>query len=200
MSGSPLQQPLTPAQERIADAAIRVIAKQGFDVVSVRTVAQEAGQSAGTVQYHYRTRQDLLTAALVRSAHRGTIRAEAAGMGTESYREALHAGLREFLPLDGHRHEDAAVWVSYAAAASTRDWLVDLQREALQSLDARLREVLTRAQDDGRLRAGLTAETAAPLVSALVNGLTLDNLNAPAEERSRADRALDLGLSLILSD
>ena len=40
---------LSPAQARIAEAAIRVIAEQGFDVVSVRTVAAEAGVPAFSV-------------------------------------------------------------------------------------------------------------------------------------------------------
>ncbi|WP_237224528.1 TetR family transcriptional regulator [Rothia nasisuis] len=42
----------TSAQETsISDAAIRVIVTQGFDVVSVRKVAQEAGLAHGAVQY-----------------------------------------------------------------------------------------------------------------------------------------------------
>uniref|UniRef100_UPI0011A36846 TetR family transcriptional regulator n=1 Tax=Kocuria marina TaxID=223184 RepID=UPI0011A36846 len=40
---------MIPARVMIAEAAIRVIAQQGFDVVSVRTVAQESGISPGTV-------------------------------------------------------------------------------------------------------------------------------------------------------
>ena len=65
---------MIPARVMIAEAAIRVIAQQGFDVVSVRTVAQESGISPGTVQYHYKTRRDLLLAALERSVERQTQR------------------------------------------------------------------------------------------------------------------------------
>lgn len=200
MSTSPFEQVLTPAQTRIADAAIRVIARRGFDVVSVRTVAQESGQSAGTVQYHYTTRQDLLVAALVRSVQRQGERVRAAAGAEDGYRRNLARSLRGLLPLEGACREDAAVWVSYGAAASTRDWLAELYWAVMRGFHHDIEEVLERAQHDGRLRDGLTPATAAPLVTALVNGLTLDHLNAPPETHEAMERALDLGLSLILTD
>lgn len=200
MSTPPIEQALSPAQVRIADAAIRVIAQQGFDVVSVRTVAQESGQSAGTVQYHYKTRQDLLIAAFVRSIQRQRERVHAAGTGQGSYRRSLARSLRELLPLEGVCREDAAVWVSYGAAASTRDWLAGLYWGVMSEFQRDVEAVLERADHDGRLREGLTPRSAAPLVTALVNGLTIDHLNAPPEARDGIGQALERGLSLILTD
>ncbi|CAL8898895.1 hypothetical protein KVA01_20580 [Kocuria varians] len=189
----------TATQVKIADAAIRVIAQRGFDVVSVRSVAQQSGLSAGTVQYHYRTRQDLLLAALERSVARQAERIRTVGR-VESYRESMALTLRELLPLDGVRYEDAAVWVSYGAAAATRDWLAGPYWSGMRLFHDGVRETLERARADGRLREGLTPETAAPLVTALVNGLTLDHLNAPARVRVEVEAALDRGLRLILRD
>ncbi|QMS57643.1 TetR/AcrR family transcriptional regulator [Kocuria varians] len=191
--------PGSGTREKIAEAAIRVIAQQGFDVVSVRSVAQESGLSAGTVQYHFRTRKDLLVAALERSVERQTERVVAA-RGLPGYRASLCRALRELLPLEGVRHEDAAVWVSYGAAASTRDWLAELYWQAMRTFHDLVRAALERAQQDGKLRDGLTPETAAPLVTALVNGLTIDHLNAPDEVRAQVEIALDRGLQLILTD
>lgn len=193
---------LTPAQARIAEAAIRVIAEQGFDVVSVRTVAAEAGLSAGTVQYHYPRRKDLLLAALGWSVQRQVDRIEAAVGDTAggSARQRMGAALRELLPLEGERSEDAAVWVSFGAAASTRDWLREVYWAEVQRFRQGLLAALEAAQAAGRLREGLTPQTAAPLVTALVNGLTLDVLNAPAAEQALTEEALDRGLALILMD
>ena len=92
------------------------------------------------------------------------------------------------------------MWVSYGAAASTRDWLAELYWQAMRTFHDLVRAALERAQQDGKLRDGLTPETAAPLVTALVNGLTIDHLNAPEEVRARVETALDRGLRLILSD
>lgn len=188
-----------PSGQRIADAAIRVIAHRGFDVVSVRSVAQESGLSAGTVQYHYRTRKDLLVAALERSVERQTQRVMAA-RGQSGHRASLTRTLRELLPGEGVRDEDAAVWVSFGAAASTRDWLAELYWEEMRTFQALVRDALRRAQKDGVLREGLSPDDAAPLVTALVNGLTLDHLNAPHSVRRGVDDALGRGLALILAD
>ncbi|MEX5266585.1 TetR/AcrR family transcriptional regulator [Kocuria sp. CPCC 204721] len=190
---------MIPARVMIAEAAIRVIAQQGFDVVSVRTVAQESGISPGTVQYHYKTRRDLLLAALERSVERQTQRVMAA-RGQNGYRAFLARTLRELLPLEGVRREDAAVWVSFGAAASTRDWLASVYWQNLQIFHEGVLNVLRRAQEDGKLHEGLTPDTAAPLVTALVNGLALDHLNAPESVREGTEQALDRGLSLILTD
>jgi len=200
MSSSPFDQVLTAPQVRIADAAIRVIAQQGFDVVSVRTVAEESGQSAGTVQYHYKTRQDLLVAAFVRSIQRQGERVDGVDRVQGSYRRSMVRALSELLPLDGICREDAAVWVSYGAAASTRDWLAELYWGVMSEFHRRVEAVLERAQRDGRLREGLSPATAAPIVTALVNGLTIDHLNAPPQARDGVEQALDRGLSLILTD
>lgn len=199
-----LERELSPTQVRIAAAAARVIAQQGFDVVSVRTVAAESGLSAGTVQYHYPSRQELLVATLAHSAQRQVARigsaVEAHSGGGTSFRENLVVALRELLPLEGERLEDAAVWVSYGAAASTRDWLAGLYWAVVQQFRQSTQEVLERAHAAGRLAEGLTPQTATPLVTGLVNGLTIDLLNAPPAERARAEEALARGLALILTD
>ncbi|RLY94510.1 TetR/AcrR family transcriptional regulator [Kocuria tytonicola] len=189
----------TPTRERIAEAAIRVIDRQGFDVVSVRSVAQESGLSAGTVQYHFGSRRELLLAALDRSVERQVQRV-AQARGVHTCRASLTRTLRELLPLDGVRHEDAAVWVSFGAAASTREWLVEPYWAHTELFRSMVQEALERAAHEGRLRAGLTPGVAAPLVTALVNGLTLDHLNAPGHVGVEMEAALDRGLSLIVSD
>ena len=199
MDPNVFETPMTPAQTRIADAAIRVIANQGFDVVSVRTVAQESDLSAGTIQYHYKTRQDLLIAALVRSSQRQAERSAPTGEH-KTYRAGLRASLRQLLPIDATCREDVAVWVSYGAAASTRDWLAELYVMTLGEFHRTLEQVLTQAQEQGRLREGLTPTMAASLVTALVNGLALDHLNAPRPDPPAMEEALDRGLALIVTD
>lgn len=191
---------LTPAQARIADATIQVVAEEGFDVVSVRTVAARANVSGGTIQYHYPTRQSLITAAFLRSVERQVERIYQSRPDAPSYHQALVKSLSELLPLDGVRREDATVWVSYAAAASTRSWLAEPFFQALCRFRDEVLTVLQRAEGDGKLRPGLTAESAAPLVTALVNGITIDHLNSPLPDHDATIAALEKGLSLIVTD
>lgn len=56
----------------IADALMRVAARQGLEAVSLRHVAAEAGVSPGMVQHYFRTKDEMMAFAMavVRSATR----------------------------------------------------------------------------------------------------------------------------------
>ena len=111
---------MSPQEKAISDAAIKVIVNQGFDVVSVRKVAQQAGVAPGTVQYFMGTKDELLSRALLRSAARQHERVSSLRFQSNtSPLEQLHRSLLELLPIGPIQREDAALWVILGAAAST---------------------------------------------------------------------------------
>ena len=182
---------MSPAVSMTADATIAIIAEEGFDRVSVRSVA------AGTVQYRSPSRRTLLTDALIRSVQRQAGRVvshEVAPAQPETFVRAL----AELLPTGTVQREDAAAWVAFGAAASTRPWLADPYWEALQTMRTWVEGVLADARKAGRMRADLTPAEGARLVTAIVNGLTLDLLNAPPTESDEVIGQLRSGLGLIL--
>lgn len=173
-----------------------MIARDGFDVVSVRTVAAECDISAGTVQSYYPTRQALLTAALNRSFERQqiAIRTEFDGVLTFS---GLTSILLRLLPTENALREDAVAWVSFVAAAGTRPWLAEIVTEGLQSLQAFITKQLSVPNTGLRLVAGYSPEQAARLITALLDGLTLDVIAVPANAQYARDD-LERGLELFL--
>lgn len=183
-------------EDRIADAVITVIAEQGFDIVSVRSVARACNLSAGTVQYHFPTRQALLTAGLMRSfeRQRTTLLSE---MAHTSHFEHLRELLVQLLPVAGSEQEDAVAWISFVAAARSRPWVAQIICEAIILFQRFLVERLTVAWQEGQLLAGLTPETAARLISALLNGLTIDVV-AARDNAVHAREDLTAGLALIV--
>lgn len=54
----------TESRARIVEAIIAVIADSGIERASVRAVAQRAGVSVGAVQHHFRTKDEMLEAAM----------------------------------------------------------------------------------------------------------------------------------------
>lgn len=56
----------TPADERILDATLAVLARDGVAGVSMRAVAREAGVSLGLANYHFEGKTALISAALQR--------------------------------------------------------------------------------------------------------------------------------------
>ena len=188
---------MSPAAIMTADATIAIIAEEGFDRVSVRSVAARLGVAPGTVQYRSPSRRTLLTDALVRSGQRQAGRVLSHEVDP-AQPETLVRALAELLPTGAVQREDAAAWVAFGAAASTRPWLADPYWEALQIMRTWVEGILTDARKAGRMRVDLSPAEGARLVTAVVNGLTLDLLNAPPTESDEVIGQLRSGLGLIL--
>lgn len=189
--------PLSLAVSTTAEATIAIIAEQGFDRVSVRSVAARLGVAPGTVQYRSPSRRALLTDALVRSVQRQVERV-ASHQVDPAVPESLVRAFAELLPIGPVQREDAAAWVAFGAAASTRPWLAAPYWEALQIMRTWTEDVLDGARQAGLMHADLSPTEGARLVTALVNGLTLDLLNDPSTEPDEVVAQLRSGLGLVL--
>ena len=179
----------------IADATIRLIARDGFDTVSVRHVAREAGIAPGTVQHHFPSRDDLLRAALERTADRQLERITDLPAIRDAFRIAQR-GLRTLLPLDDLRREEAIVWVAYSAAASTRPSLRQAHAEGVALLRRQIRHVLEYAHEVGQTRDGISLELATISLAATIDGLILHGINVD-DERTLLE-ALDFAISQVI--
>lgn len=165
----------------IADAAIRIIARDGFDTISIRSVAREASLAPGTVQHHFPTRGDLLVAALERTADRQLERISELPAIRDAYR-ITQRGLQTLLPLDDQRREEAIVWIAYSAAASTRPSLRQAHAEGVDLLRRQIRHLLEYAHEVGQTRAGISLEQATISLAATVDGLILHGINSDDDE------------------
>ncbi len=145
------------AQDRVLAAVIQVLAEQGVNGLSIRTVAQTAGISAAQVQYYYRSKRDLVRAGFDYAG------AEFLASLATARPQTLTDLVLQWLPLDEARERRARVWLAYAEMA-VRD--PQLAAEASRQ-DADLRRWFTSI--------GLPAERAAQLY-ALVDGVTVQCL------------------------
>lgn len=57
-------------RSNICEAAVRLFNEQGYDSVSLRQIAAEAGTTIGNLTYHFRRKEDLL-AAILTDLHQG---------------------------------------------------------------------------------------------------------------------------------
>ena len=101
---SVLDTPMSPAVSMTADATIAIIAEEGFDRVSVRSVAARLGVAPGTVQYRSPSRRTLLTDALVRSVQRQAGRVVSHEVDS-AQPETLVRALAELLPTGAVQRE-----------------------------------------------------------------------------------------------
>jgi AcrR family transcriptional regulator len=117
-------------RERLLDAAVRLIAREGIDNVRIARIAAEAGVSAGLVHYHFDSRDALLEEAIEHSYERaGDMRLAALADGANAA-QRLRAMIDQCLPSDRPLREDWVLWVEL--------WLRGARDPALRPVAARL--------------------------------------------------------------
>jgi AcrR family transcriptional regulator len=151
--------------------------------LSVRAVAAAAGVSVAQVQYYFRTKEELVTAAYQRVADglRERVRdLDLSGPPRDAVRRILHL----WLPLDEVRARDARVWLTFAAAAPVSATLGPLSAEMDGDFKRWLGEFLRAAQHRGALAAGLDPDLEAALLLAVLDGLVVQALVLPEPARA----------------
>jgi AcrR family transcriptional regulator len=184
----------------VLDAALEVIADEGFAALTMRSVAAAAAVSLAQVQYYFRSKDELLAAAFEHVSDDVVARTSAVEDSGHS-REVLRALLHVWLPLDEPRARAARVWLAFTAAAATSPTLGPMNA----ALDADLRSdfagLLGQAQAAGELEPGVDVEVEAALLLAVVDGLALQALALPAAQRADfLSRGLDTHLSRLFTD
>jgi AcrR family transcriptional regulator len=119
------------ARERILDAAVRRIAREGIDEVRIARIATDAGVSPSLVHYHFDSRDALLAEALEHSYERaGDVRIGPDDDGVTPALERLRAMIDQCLPAPGALQDDFILWVEL--------WLRAARRPELRATSARL--------------------------------------------------------------
>ncbi|MFE4519069.1 TetR/AcrR family transcriptional regulator [Kitasatospora sp. NPDC056783] len=190
-------------RQAVADAVLRVAAREGLEHTSLRNVAEEAGLAIGSVRHYFAGSSELMIFAMRELARRIETRIHAhaavlldpATAGTDR-RERTARLLAETLPLDAERREESALWLSFVTAARTRPDLRPHAARTRAGLDDLVRQVLAESERAGGLAPGLDLDIETRRLSALLDGLTLQavhhpDLVGPDELRAVLHRHLD---------
>jgi len=118
-------------RERLLDAAVALIARDGVDNLRIARIATEAGVSPGLVHYHFASRDALLEEAIEHSYERaGNQRLGATTGEGRSVAARLGAMIDQCLPGDRELRDDWVLWVEL--------WLRSARHPALRPTAARL--------------------------------------------------------------
>lgn len=168
-----------PARRReLADAACRVIARNGLGATTLADVAEESGWSIGSIRHYFPNKDELIASALWRVGERvdDRIRRRTAdGMTVQDLRTASI----ELLPLDAGSHEDSVVYLAFLAQAAVVPALTGAAEGAAQRLQEPLAARIAYAMAAGELPAGLDAEHEAARLRVLLDGLRLQLVTTP---------------------
>jgi AcrR family transcriptional regulator len=171
----------------LARAVWAVTRRDGIEQASVRTVAAEAGCSAGSLRHYFPNQSELLAFALQVVVDR--IRSRLARLDRDREpRRAARQVLHELLPLDDERRAENEVWLAFTSRA-----LVDPSlREVHAEVDSALRGTWTHvAEALGVDDPELEGERLHALVDGLCVHAALNGDRLPADRvRAVIDRHL----------
>ena len=165
----------------ILDAAVTVIAEDGLASLTMRSVAAATGVSLAQVQYYFRSRAELVTAAFDHAGAEFLGEVHAIGDGERTLAR-LRAILWLWLPLDAVRARRARTWIAYAACAATDAAMAAASAQLDEELRAWLHAELVELERNGELRGALSPSHAAQLL-ALLDGVVLHCLALDMEDR-----------------
>jgi AcrR family transcriptional regulator len=167
-------------RRELADAACRVIARNGFAGITLAHVAEESGWSIGSIRYYFPNKDELVASALWRVGERvdDRIRRGTAGGMTMS---DLRLAAVELLPLDDNRREEALVHLAFLAQAAVTPELADASEGAAQRLQEPLAARIGHLVQAGELPAHLDAEDEAARLRVLLDGLRLQLVTTPKQ-------------------
>jgi AcrR family transcriptional regulator len=189
------------ARERILDAAVTLIAREGIDDVRIARIAIAAGVSAGLVHYHFASREALLAEALEHSYEiAGNARISVPEDEPAPATRRLAAMIDQCLPLNEPLRDDWVLWVELWLRAVRHPEL----RPTAAKLYDRMRAWFADAIAEGTAAGEFSAtdpQRSADRLLALIDGYGIRALNedpAMPVERAReevwAAIAPDLGL------
>lgn len=168
-----------PGRRReLADAACRVIARNGLSGTTLTQVAEESEWSIGSIRWYFPTKTQLIDAALWRVGERVDERIRrrtAGGMGIAELRIAA----LELLPLDANRREEALVHLAFLAQAAVTPELAESAEDTARRLQEPLAARFAAAIHDGELPAHLHPQHEARRLRALLDGLAIQLVTAP---------------------
>jgi AcrR family transcriptional regulator len=165
-------------RRELGHAVWRVIRRGGIDQASVRTVAQEAGWSAGALRHYFATQSELLAFAMRLVVERIEGRIAALDRPTEP-REAVEQVLHELLPLDDERRAENEVWLAFTARALIDPELRAQHSEVHDALHRACASALEALAAAGRANASVATALQVERLHALLDGLAVHTALRP---------------------
>jgi AcrR family transcriptional regulator len=205
-AAAPLQPRIFAEAERadtrakILDAAFRRLATEGYAALSVREIAKDAGVNHALINYHFRTKDQLVIAVLDAANHRLLARQAAMYQAPSGFAQKW-AEARRFYESDlgsGFVRVQAELWAASLSNAELRGKFLPRLLAWKQLVFEAVREALAAAKAQGvELPRVFSAEVIACWISEFWLGMEFADLLGVKEEQVTHRAALDAVQSLL---
>lgn len=179
----------------IITAITKIIARDGFDSVTMRGIANEAGYAHGAIARYFPNKQSLLTAAFLHvfnESHERALACAESSRGLESLRRVI----KELLPYQDATNNDARVVLAFWDRAAQDPELEALHHQNLLERRALYRSLLEQAEEDDELSNALDIEEAVNRVTVHAAGWQMVGLFVP---ESATKESLDASVEALIA-
>jgi len=186
------QNPVYPGRDRVVEvveATGRVIAREGLEGASLRSIARELGVTTGVLTHYFRDKEDLL----------GFVQASIFGGLEASNRPLLDQGpdvdltieaLMRILPNSPRNIDWWKVWLGFTVAALSRPDRAEAHADKYADLRRHWVKVMRRLQSAGLLKSDIDPVIEAETLVCLVDGIGVQAVISPKALPARKQRAL----------
>ncbi|PQP84027.1 TetR family transcriptional regulator [Paenibacillus sp. PCH8] len=162
----------------VAEAAWRIIRKDGMEQASVRNIAEEAGISVGSMRHYFSTQSELLLYAMKLVSERVSNRIQQMSFNG-SPMDNMKCLLLEFLPNTDEKLAEMEVWYAFTARSKTDPTLRELADTVYNELRQAVGSVITYLIKLDLSRPDLNKELEIERLYALLDGLGIHTVLRP---------------------
>lgn len=167
---------------QLLSAAFRALSAEGYDAVTLQTIADHAGVSKGVVHYYFDNKEAVLSALLEWLTGRISAKEEAAVRAQSTAAGKLRAYIDSAFPGPDQNRAFYRVYLDFLARASRNPVYREINQRFYDGCAAISAEVLMLGQREGLFKPELTSETAAPVIRAVIDGCLLQWLMSDNDE------------------
>jgi AcrR family transcriptional regulator len=164
-------------REELLEAVWRVVARDGMERATIRTIAAETGWSSGVLAHYFADKEDIIESAFALAIDRIRRRWDTKLAGL-SGRAALFELVLDNLPLDDERELETKFLMNYWSRAIRGDSTPPPPRRGPALVDL-LTQLAREALQDGEIRSDEAPEDLAERLLGLIDGFSLHALLDP---------------------
>lgn len=178
-------------REKVLDAAERLFADHGFDGVSIRQIAQEAGVTLGVVGFHGGAKLELFKTLLARrvdalsaARRKGLAELDAASGGKPAIRDLMEAYIRPYIAVASGGDVQWRAYARLIARTVSEDRWYPVVRDLYDPVAIEYIAAIKRTHPDadrGRLAAGLVMAVAS-MLSVVASSVRIEHLSGRVGE------------------
>ncbi len=154
----------------VAEAAWRVIIREGLNNTSMRAIAQELGSTTGVVTHHFRNKDELMLFAFDRVIQK-TINQMQTSMEGLTGLDRLEKMVLAPLPLEPGDEVGWKIWVAFLGYAIGHEYLMEEHQRRYAQISEVISQELKELQTAKLIRADMDLQLEANGLIALIDGI-----------------------------